>query len=140
HCARREDAQGVRTHRDGRTGGGRRPCAVSPGFGQSPGGRQIRHAMAAAIVFPVGAARAGAQEAAAPVPAPLELAHLEAPSGAPRTVTLHDALQRARENETQFQAVVADAASAREDRAQAKAGLLPVFSFTTQYLGNQANG
>jgi outer membrane protein TolC len=99
----------------------------------------MRNALAAAAIL-LGAAGAGAQEADAPVPAPLELAHLEAPSGAPRTVTLQDALQRARENETQFQAVVADAASAREDRAQAKAGLLPVFSFTTQYLGNQANG
>ena len=75
----------------------------------------MRDAMAAALVFLLGAAGAGAQEAAAPVPAPLELAHLEAPSGAPRTVTLQDALQHARENETQFQAVVADAASAREE-------------------------
>ena len=100
----------------------------------------MRDALAARARLLLGAAGAGAQEPAAPVPAPLELAHLEAPSGAPRTVTLQDALQRARENETQFQAVVADAASAREDRVQAKAGLLPVFSFTTQYLGNQANG
>jgi outer membrane protein TolC len=97
----------------------------------------MRSVLAAAAVV-LGAAGAGAQEA--PVPAPLELAHLEAPSGAPQMVTLQDALQRARQNEMEFQAVVADAAAAREDRVQAKAGLLPEFSFTTQYLGNQANG
>jgi outer membrane protein TolC len=97
----------------------------------------MRLALAAAAVL-LCAAGAGAQEA--PVPALPALAHLEGPSGAPLTLTLQDALQRARQNETQFQTVSADAALAREDRAQAKAGLLPVFSFTTQYLGNQANG
>ena len=89
---------------------------------------------AAAVLM--GAMAAGAQDV--PVPAPPALVHPEPPSAAPATVTLQDALQRARQNETQFQAVVADAAIAREDRVQAKAGLLPAFSATTQYLGNQA--
>ena len=39
----------------------------------------------------------------------------------PSSITLQDALQRARQNDAQFQAVVADAAIAREDRVQAKA-------------------
>jgi outer membrane protein len=98
----------------------------------------VRARVLATAVVLLGAVGAGAQES--PVPAPLELAHLDAPSGAPMTVTLQDALQRARQNETQFLGVVADAASAREDRVQARAGLLPAVSFTTQYLGNQANG
>ncbi len=91
--------------------------------------------VAAALVL-AGAIAAGAQEV--PVPAPPLLAHPEGPGAPPVTITLQDALQRARQNETQFQAVVADAAVAREDRVQAKAGLLPAFSATTQYLGNQA--
>jgi outer membrane protein len=56
------------------------------------------------------------------------------------TVTLQDALQRARQNDAQFQGVSLEATLATEDRVQAKAGLLPNFSATTQYIGNQANG
>jgi outer membrane protein TolC len=91
--------------------------------------------LAAAAVL-LGAMAAGAQEA--PAPPPLVLVHPDAPSAPPVTVTLQDALQRARLNETQFLASVADAAIAREDRVQAKAGLLPAFSHTTQYIGNQS--
>jgi outer membrane protein TolC len=96
----------------------------------------VRTGLLAAAVVLAGAIAAGAQDV--PVPAPPLLAHPEAPGAPPATITLQDALQRARQNETQFQAVVADAAIAREDRVQAKAGLLPAFSATTQYLGNQA--
>lgn len=70
----------------------------------------------------------------------LSLVHPEGPSSPPLVLTLQDALERAKQNDGQFQAVVADADIARGDRAQAKAGLLPAFSHTTQYLGNQANG
>ena len=82
---------------------------------------RLRHVAAAAAIGLVIAARSGAQDA-------------------PLTLTLHDALERARQNDTQFQSAVADASLAREDRVQAKAGLLPAFSATVQYLGNQANG
>jgi outer membrane protein TolC len=71
---------------------------------------------------------------------PLQLVRPEGPAGAPIVITLADAIQRAKQNDAQFQASVADAEIAREDRVQAKAGLLPAFSYTTQYLGNQANG
>jgi outer membrane protein TolC len=90
--------------------------------------------LAAAAMF-LGASAAGAQEV--PVPPALVLAHPDAPSAPPVTVTLQDALQRAKQNETQFLGSVADAAIAREDRVQARAGLLPAFSQTTQYIGNQ---
>ena len=91
---------------------------------------------AAALMF-LGAAGASAQNGPA---VPLSLAHPDAPSGAPLVVTLADALQRAKQNESQFLASAADASIARDDRIQAKAGLLPAFSHTTQYLGNQPNG
>ncbi len=98
----------------------------------------MRTGLLAAGAMLLGAVAAGAQDA--PVPPPLVLVHPEAPSSAPPTVTLQDALQRAKQNETQFQASLADAAIAHEDRVQAKAGLLPAFSHTTQYIGNQPNG
>src|SRR5262245_40430288 len=68
------------------------------------------------------------------------LARLEGPPGAPLVITLSDALQRARQNDAQFQASVADAASAHEDRVQAKAALFPTIGQTTQFLGNSPNG
>jgi outer membrane protein TolC len=64
------------------------------------------------------------------------LVHPEGAAGPPAVITLTDALQRAKQNDLTFQTSVADADSAREDRVQAKAGLLPAVSFSTQYLGN----
>jgi len=81
------------------------------------------------------ATHAAAQDAQLP-----PLARLEGPSGAPIVITLSDALQRARQNDAQFQSSVADAALAREDRVQAKAGFFPSISQTTQFLGNSPNG
>ena len=72
--------------------------------------------------------------------APPSLAHPADAIGPPVTITLQDALQRATQNDALFQAAAADARSATEDRVQARAGLLPSFSLTTQYIGNQANG
>ncbi len=75
-----------------------------------------------------------------PAAPPQPLVHLETSSTTPIVLTLQDALQRAREIDAQFQSSAADAAAASEARVQAKAGLLPAFSFTTQYIGNQPNG
>jgi outer membrane protein TolC len=71
---------------------------------------------------------------------PLSLVEPEAPAGPPLTVTLQDALERAKQNDSQFQTAVADASVAREDRVQARAALLPGLSYSTQYLGNSPNG
>jgi outer membrane protein TolC len=67
----------------------------------------------------------------------LSLARPQAPAGAPLVITLADALQRAKLHEPVFLSAAADAEIAREDRVQAKAGMLPAVSATTQYLGNQ---
>src|SRR5262245_9625545 len=69
---------------------------------------------------------------------PLALIQPEGPTGPPLVITLQDALQRARQNDTQFQTSVAEADIAREDRVQAKSSLLPAVSETTQYIGNQS--
>jgi outer membrane protein TolC len=96
------------------------------------------------IALMFGASPVGAQEIQTGPPLtpviPVILVQPEASSGPPLVLTLQDALQRAKQNDAQFQATTADSESAREDRVQAKAGLLPAFSHTTQYLGNQANG
>lgn len=62
------------------------------------------------------------------------------PSAAPLTITLQDALARAQKNDAQFLAVLGDAKSAHEDRLQARNGLLPAVSESTQYLNTQGNG
>jgi outer membrane protein TolC len=67
------------------------------------------------------------------------LVHPETPTAPPLVVTLADALQRAKQNEPQFLAAVAEAELAREDREQAGAARLPSFSDSTQYIGNQAS-
>jgi outer membrane protein TolC len=71
---------------------------------------------------------------------PLLLVQPEGAAAPPVVVTLQDALQRAKLNDLQFQSSVADVDIAREDRIQSRSGLLPNLSYTTQYLGNQANG
>ncbi len=59
---------------------------------------------------------------------------------APPTLTLQDALERARQNSPQFQAAVTEAKLAHEDRVQARAGLLPSASYELQYLYTEGNG
>jgi len=87
-----------------------------------------------------GAAAAGAQNAPAAPPAPsLTLARPDGQTAAPVVITLADALQRAKANEPAFLAAAAEAASAREDAVQARAGLLPTFSYSVQDIGNQAS-
>ena len=49
-------------------------------------------------------------------------------------------LDRASQNDAQFQTAFADAQIARDDRVQARSSLLPALSATTQYLGNSPNG
>ena len=59
---------------------------------------------------------------------------------APLTITLQDALQRARENEPQYRSALADLGLAREDRVQARAGLLPGVNFNNSFVYTQGTG
>ena len=62
-------------------------------------------------------------------------------SGAPLTITLQDALQRARQNDPQYRsAAITDLALAREDRVQARAGLLPNLNYNNSYIYTQGTG
>jgi outer membrane protein TolC len=60
--------------------------------------------------------------------------------GAPETVTLQDAIQRAQKIYSQYLSTVTDAQSAREDARQARSAMLPSFGYTQQFLGTQGNG
>src|SRR5262245_15317969 len=70
---------------------------------------------------------------------PLTLAHPEPQNGPPSLITLADAIERARDLDAQFHSVSTDAQIAREDRVQARAGLLPAFSQSTQYLDTKGD-
>jgi outer membrane protein TolC len=63
-----------------------------------------------------------------------------ASTSAPLSLTLDDALVRARKNSTVLQGAVTDAALAREDRIQARDALLPSISYNNGLLYTQGNG
>ena len=60
--------------------------------------------------------------------------------GAPITITLQDALQRARLNDPQYRSAVTDLGLAREDRVQSRAGLLPNLSYNNSFIYTQGTG
>src|SRR5262249_13481784 len=59
---------------------------------------------------------------------------------APLTLTLQDALTRARANSVQFQAALTDQGLAREDKVQARAALLPSVTYNNQFIYTEPNG
>ncbi len=61
-------------------------------------------------------------------------------SGAPVTITLQDALQRARLNDPQYRSAVTDLGLAREDRVQARAGVLPNVAYNNSFIYTQGTG
>ena len=61
-------------------------------------------------------------------------------SAPPLTLTLQDALTRARANEPQYRAALTDSGVARQNTVQARAGLLPTISYNGQFLYTQGNG
>lgn len=60
--------------------------------------------------------------------------------GAPLTLTLQDALQRARMNDPQYRSAVTDLGLAKEDRVQARAGLLPDVNYDNSFIYTQGTG
>ncbi len=61
-------------------------------------------------------------------------------SGAPITITLQDALQRAKLNDPQYRSAITDLGLAREDRVQARAGLLPNVNYNNSFIYTQGTG
>ena len=102
----------------------------------------IAMALAVSAVLPI--SRAGAQADSAAPGGESEVKLLQ-PTGPgqttpPVTVTLQDALEKARKLDPTLLGATSDARSAREDRIQARNAMLPTISATTQYLGTQGNG
>jgi outer membrane protein TolC len=98
--------------------------------------------LAVAVVLPI--SRAAAQ-ATSPAPSGVSDVQLLQPSGPgqatpPTTITLQDALERARKLDPTFLGAVSDARSAHEDRNQARNAMLPTITATTQYLNTQGDG
>jgi outer membrane protein len=92
------------------------------------------------------AARASAQgsQAAQPQESNPQVQLVQPPSanqsGPPLTITLQDAIERARRNDATFRAVLSDARSAHEDRRQARNAILPSLSYRSEALLTQGNG
>ncbi|HEY5255316.1 MAG TPA: TolC family protein [Acidobacteriaceae bacterium] len=63
-----------------------------------------------------------------------------ATNGAASTITLQEAIERARKYYAQYRAAVMAADLAKQDRLQARASMLPSISYTQQYLNTQGNG
>ncbi len=72
--------------------------------------------------------------------APAQEAQPASSTQAPLTLTLQDALNRARANSVQFQAALTDQGIAHEDKVQARAGLLPSVNFNNQFIYTEPNG
>jgi outer membrane protein TolC len=64
----------------------------------------------------------------------------QANTGAPVTITLQDAIARARKYYSVYRSAETNAALAQENSKQARASLLPSISYTQQFLGTQGNG
>lgn len=61
-------------------------------------------------------------------------------TGAPVTITLQDALQRAQANSPEFRAALTELGIARQDHVQGRAGLLPSVNYNTDIIYSQGNG
>ena len=65
---------------------------------------------------------------------------LAASTATPLTITLQDALERARQNDPQYRSAITDLGLAREDRVQARAGLLPNLNYDNSFIYTQGTG
>jgi outer membrane protein TolC len=62
------------------------------------------------------------------------------PSAAPLTLTLQDALERARKNNPEYRAAVMEFGLAKEDRVQSRAAMLPSVNYNAAFLYTEGNG
>ena len=98
--------------------------------------------LAIALIFPL--PRAAAQSSGPGQAGEAQVQIVQPPASGqaepPITITLQDALERARKMDPMFLGAVSDAKSAQEDRIQARNALLPTITATSQYLGTQGDG
>lgn len=65
---------------------------------------------------------------------------VSADNSAPLTITLQDAIERARANDPSFHSALTDLGVAREDRVQSRAGLLPSVSYNNSFIYTEGSG
>jgi outer membrane protein TolC len=71
---------------------------------------------------------------------PSGMVGVSADNSAPLTITLLDALERARANDPSFHSALTDLGVAREDRVQSRAGLLPSVSYNNSFIYTEGSG
>ena len=71
---------------------------------------------------------------------PSGIVGVSADNSAPLTITLQDALERARANDPSFHSALTDLGVAREDRVQSRAGLLPSVSYNNSFIYTEGSG
>jgi outer membrane protein TolC len=64
----------------------------------------------------------------------------QAASTAPLTLTLQDALERAKKNNPEYRAAVTEFGLAKEDKVQSRAALLPNLNFNTSFIYTEGGG
>jgi outer membrane protein TolC len=98
--------------------------------------------LAVGLSLPFGQAAAQTATANDPTEVLVHLQQLSVPGqpAPPVTITLQEAIDRARKNDAQFLASLTDDKLAHEDRTQARNAMLPSLSDSTQFLGTQGNG
>ena len=93
------------------------------------------------LVLVLGLTAAGFAQTPAPVLSLQTQNAAAAPAGsAPLTVTLQDALQRTRANNPEYRSAVTDLGLARQDRVQARAGLLPNVNYNNSFIYTEGTG
>ena len=100
--------------------------------------------LACCTFLPVAEGQSQTGNAAQAEPAQMTV-QLVQPSGAgqsvaPTTVTLADAIARARKIDAQYLSALSDAKNVKDDRLQERNAMLPSATATSQYLGVQGNG
>ncbi len=96
--------------------------------------RTLKMALLVSIIsFPVWSQTTPSQTTVGPRPN-------QVTNSAPLTLTLQDALARARKNNPEYRAAVTEFGLAREDRVQSRAALLPNVNYNTSFLYTQGNG
>lgn len=75
-----------------------------------------------------------------PYPYPLQATDAASTDATPLTITLQDALERARVNDPQYHAALTDLGVAREDRVQARAGLFPGVTYNNSFIYTEGTG
>jgi outer membrane protein TolC len=63
-----------------------------------------------------------------------------APSNAPLTLTLQDALERAKRNNPEYRSAMTDFGVAKEDRVQSRAALLPSVNYNAAFIYTEGTG